>query len=127
MGWSFRWVSTADSDFNFDFGASHTEADVQAFLEANPEEELRKTPIGQFAEACGTEISGYLAEEPGLSAFALSEGVVYQTYYCSARGVEPLMGFYTLLDRAPKGRNEGTSFQFWLRRHDEYDEAGFGP
>jgi predicted dithiol-disulfide oxidoreductase (DUF899 family) len=100
---------------------------VEAFLEANPEEELQKPPIGQFAEASGTDVPGYLAEEPGLSAFALSDGVVYRTYYCSARGVEPLMGFYSLLDRAPKGRNEGDSFQFWLRRHDEYENAGSGP
>ena len=127
MGWSFGWVSTADSEFNFDFGASHTAEEVQAFLQTNPEEELRKTPIGQFAHASGTGVPGYLAEEPGLSAFALSGGVVYQTYYCTARGVEPLMGFYSLLDRAPKGRNEGASFQFWLRRHDEYDHAGSGP
>jgi predicted dithiol-disulfide oxidoreductase (DUF899 family) len=64
-------------------------------------------------------VPAYLAEEPGLSAFALSDGVVHQAYYCSARGVEPLTGFYSLLDRAPKGRDEGESFQFWLR-----EEAG---
>jgi predicted dithiol-disulfide oxidoreductase (DUF899 family) len=88
---------------------------------------LRQTPIGQFAQACGTDVAGYLTEEPGLRAFARSDGVVYETYYCTARGVEPLMGFYSLLDRAPKGRDEGASFQFWLRRHDEYQDAGSGP
>jgi predicted dithiol-disulfide oxidoreductase (DUF899 family) len=124
MGWRFGWVSTADADFNFDFGASHSDTEARAFLEATPEEELRTTPIGQFAQASGTDAPGYLTEEPGLTAFARSDGVVYQTYYCTARGVEPLMGFYSLLDRAPKGRNEGASFQFWLRRHDEYDHAG---
>jgi predicted dithiol-disulfide oxidoreductase (DUF899 family) len=62
-----------------------------------------------------------MTEGPGLSAFALSDGIVYQTYATTARGVEPLMGYYGLLDRAPKGRNEGDPPEFWFRRHDEYE------
>jgi len=37
------------------------------------------------------------------------------------RWVEFLMGYYAILDRAPKGRDEGDGFQLWIRRHDEYD------
>ena len=57
-----------------------------------------------------------------MSAFALAEGVVYHTYSTYARGVEFLMGYYPILDRAPKGRDEDGSFQVWIRRHDEYDQ-----
>jgi predicted dithiol-disulfide oxidoreductase (DUF899 family) len=51
-------------------------------------------------------------------SFALDEGAVYQTYAAANRGVEVVMGYYPVLDRAPLGRNEGP--EFWLRRHDEY-------
>jgi predicted dithiol-disulfide oxidoreductase (DUF899 family) len=61
-----------------------------------------------------------VAEGPGLSAYTLSDDVVYRTYVTAARGLEPAMGYYSLLDRTPLGRNEGGSQPFWLRRHDEY-------
>jgi predicted dithiol-disulfide oxidoreductase (DUF899 family) len=61
-----------------------------------------------------------MTEQQALSAFALSDGAVYQTYSAYARGVEIMMGFYPLLDRAPNGRNESDSEEFWIRRHDEY-------
>src|SRR5215204_3699166 len=96
MGWNIDWVSTAGSDFNRDLGFLHTE------------------------EASGTDVAGYVAEGPGLSAYALSDGVVYRTYVTTARGLEPAMGYYALLDRTPMGRNEDDSQPFWLRRHDEY-------
>jgi predicted dithiol-disulfide oxidoreductase (DUF899 family) len=54
------------------------------------------------------------------SSFALSDGVVYHTYSTGARGLEFLMGFYGILDRAPLGRNEGDLSEMWIRRHDEY-------
>jgi predicted dithiol-disulfide oxidoreductase (DUF899 family) len=73
-----------------------------------------------MAEASGTDVAGYVAEGPGLSAYALSEGTVYRTYVTTARGLEPTMAYYYLLDRAPMGRNEDDSQPFWLRRHDEY-------
>jgi predicted dithiol-disulfide oxidoreductase (DUF899 family) len=38
----------------------------------------------------------------------------------TARGLEPTMGYYFLLDRTPAGRDEGDFRPFWLRRHDEY-------
>jgi predicted dithiol-disulfide oxidoreductase (DUF899 family) len=115
MGWSFPWVSSRDSDFNFDFGVSATEEQISPFLEGDVPPVLT-----QMATACGTEPAGYLTEQQALSAFALSDGVVYHTYSSYARGVEIVMGFYPLLDRAPKGRNEGDSTEFWVRRRDEY-------
>jgi predicted dithiol-disulfide oxidoreductase (DUF899 family) len=48
---------------------------------------------------------------------------VYLTYSTGGRGVEFLMSYYPILDRVPKGRDEGTAFQTWLRRHDEYERA----
>jgi predicted dithiol-disulfide oxidoreductase (DUF899 family) len=48
------------------------------------------------------------------------DGAVYQTYATAGRGVEFLMGYYPILDRVPKGRDEGDAFQTWIRRHDEY-------
>ena len=118
MGWSFPWVSSLGSDFNFDFDVSHTEEQLAQFLGGDV-----PPVVEQMAVACGTDPVGYLAEGPGLSAFALSDGVVYHTYSSYARGLEVMLGFYPLLDRVPKGRDEGGSTEFWLRRHDEY-EAG---
>jgi predicted dithiol-disulfide oxidoreductase (DUF899 family) len=43
------------------------------------------------------------------------------TYSTGARGLEFMMGYYPILDRAPKGRAEEGS-EFWIRRHDEYDQ-----
>ena len=62
----------------------------------------------------------YIRERPGLSAFALEDGVVYHTYSTYSRGVDSLWGMYQWLDRAPKGRNEAG---LWFRRHDEYDKG----
>ena len=72
-----------------------------------------------MAEASGTDPAGYVAEAPGLSAYRISDGVVYRTYVTTARGLEPTMGYYFLLDRTPVGRDEDSQ-PFWLRRHDEY-------
>jgi predicted dithiol-disulfide oxidoreductase (DUF899 family) len=115
MGWSFDWVSSHGGDFNFDFGFSYTEDQVRSFLGDGP-----PPVIFEVAAACGTDPAGYMSEGPGLSAFALSDGVVHHTYTTTARGLDPVMGYYGLLDRAPMGRNEGDPPEFWLRRHDEY-------
>jgi predicted dithiol-disulfide oxidoreductase (DUF899 family) len=116
MGWSFPWVSAAATDFNRDFGATHTEEELKPFLDSG---ELG--PVPGLAVDCGTDPAGYLAEGPVLSVFALADGVVYQTYSTGARGLEILLGFYGLLDRAPMGRNEGDPPEMWIQRHDEYD------
>lgn len=115
MGWSFGWVSTADSDFHRDLGFLYTQEELRPFLEG----ELPPT-VTQIAEACGTDALGYVTEGPGLSSYALSDGTVYRTYVTTARGLEPAMPYYALLDRAPMGRQEDGDEALWLRRHDEY-------
>jgi predicted dithiol-disulfide oxidoreductase (DUF899 family) len=69
---------------------------------------------------CGTDAAGYVAEGPGLSAYALSDGTVYRTYVTTSRGVEPAMAYCVLRDRTPKGRAEDATTPLWVRRHDEY-------
>jgi predicted dithiol-disulfide oxidoreductase (DUF899 family) len=115
MGWDIDWVSTAGNDFNRDLGFTNTEEELRPFLEG----EIPPV-VKQMAERSGTDVAGYISETPGLSAYTLSDGVVYRTYVTTARGLEPTMGYYFLLDRTPTGRNEGGPEPFWLRRHDEY-------
>jgi predicted dithiol-disulfide oxidoreductase (DUF899 family) len=137
MGWSFPWASSFDSDFNYDFHAAFTqeqqqsgivdynfrEMDVRPALEAPKE-----SPLGRVAAGAGTDPATFTREAPGMSAFALEDGVVYHTYSAYARGLDGLWGMYQWLDRAPRGRNEslisGTGdlrAGVWYRRHDEYD------
>jgi predicted dithiol-disulfide oxidoreductase (DUF899 family) len=118
MGWSFDWVSTVGSDFHRDLGFLHTEEELKPFLEG----EIPPT-VSQMAEASGTDVLGYVTEGPGLSAYARSDGTVYRTYVTTARGLEPAMAFYGLLDRTPMGRREEGDSDFWLRRHDEYEKT----
>jgi predicted dithiol-disulfide oxidoreductase (DUF899 family) len=115
MGWSFDWVSTVGPDFHRDIGFLHTEEELRPFLDG----EIPLT-VEQNAEMCGTDVAGYVAEGPGMSVYALSDGTVYRTYVTTARGLEPAMAYYTLLDRTPVGRNEDESRPLWVRRHDEY-------
>jgi predicted dithiol-disulfide oxidoreductase (DUF899 family) len=131
MGWTFPWVSTLGSDFNFDYGVSFTKEQQREGIEYNYRsvdltpilDAGAGTPFAELAAETGTDPAGYMTEAPGLSAFALSDGVGYHTYSCYARGGEFLLGFYPLLDRAPKGRNEGDPPEFWIRRRDEYEDA----
>jgi predicted dithiol-disulfide oxidoreductase (DUF899 family) len=119
MGWRFPWVSSANGDFNVDLGFSRSEEGTREWAE--PIVEQLPPVATRNADDAGTDIFGYLTESQGLSAFALDEdGVVYQTYSTGARGVEFLMGYYAVLDRTPKGRDEGGDFQLWVRPHDEY-------
>ena len=118
MGWDIDWVSSGGSDFNRDLGFLSTEEELQPFLEG----EIHPT-VTQMADASGTDVAGYVAEGPGLSAYALEDGVVYRTYVTTARGLEPAMAYYGLLDRTPRGRHEEGELEHWLRRHDEYDES----
>jgi predicted dithiol-disulfide oxidoreductase (DUF899 family) len=78
--------------------------------------------VEQNARMCGTDALGYVTEGPGLSVYALSDGTVYRTYVTTARGLEPAMAYYGLLDRTPKGRDESASEPLWVRRHDEYED-----
>jgi predicted dithiol-disulfide oxidoreductase (DUF899 family) len=136
MGWSFNWASSHDSDFNFDYGVSAVEGTthnaVVPLLEAselallkllNEQPAIREQlPLvtGENSRATGTDLDGYFSEGHGLSTFALEGSTVYHCYASYARGTEFLMGYYAILDRAPKGRDEGDQPMGWLRRHDEY-------
>jgi predicted dithiol-disulfide oxidoreductase (DUF899 family) len=115
MAWTFPWVSSHGTDFNYDFGTSHTEDEVAPWLERGV-----SPTVAKVSAACGTDPATFLAEGPALSAFALSDGGVYQTYSATQRGLEVVLGYYGLIDRAPMGRNEGDPPEFWFRRHDEY-------
>ncbi|HYH78937.1 MAG TPA: thioredoxin family protein [Longimicrobium sp.] len=111
MGWSFKWVSSHGSDFNYDFGVSFT-----------PEQAASGRVMYNFVE------QPFESEEmSGESVFYRDEaGDVYHTYSTYGRGAEELIGTYIVLDLMPKGRNEtGPSGDLsdWVRLHDRYDEA----
>jgi predicted dithiol-disulfide oxidoreductase (DUF899 family) len=130
MGWSIPWASTAGNDFNFDLGVSSTPEQVREFM--GPALDDPQTGLPEMAASTGTDAAAYVAEavEPTATAFVLDDGAVYQTYSTDGRGVEFLMGYYPILDRAPKGRDEGDSRApaslLSFRRHDEYEDADAG-
>jgi predicted dithiol-disulfide oxidoreductase (DUF899 family) len=133
MGWSFPWASSNDGDFNYDFNVSFTEQQQRSRAieynyrnsgvssRSNEIAEIDSAPEGgkKLAASVGTDWPTYTREAPGMSAFALEDGVVYHTYSTYARGLDVLWGTYQWLDRAPRGRNETG---LWYRRHDEYDK-----
>jgi predicted dithiol-disulfide oxidoreductase (DUF899 family) len=105
MGWTFPWVSSHDSDFNYDFAVSFTPEDREA---------------GRAIYNYGTPIR-QSDEMFGVSVFARGEaGEVFHTYSTYHRGTELLMGAFNWLDLAPKGRNEGAGTMAWVRLHDDY-------
>jgi predicted dithiol-disulfide oxidoreductase (DUF899 family) len=124
MGWSFPWASAFATDFNADFSVYFTEKQQREDgIEYNYRREPKLTfrgseePVGTIASQTGTDMATYTRERPGLSAFALEDGVVYHTYSAYSRGVDSLWGMYQWLDRAPKGRNENG---VWWRHRDRY-------
>jgi predicted dithiol-disulfide oxidoreductase (DUF899 family) len=128
MGWTFPWASSFGSDFNSDMSVWFSEEQQrQGGIEYNYRREAQVPSAGnasaegpvRFAAMAGTDVATYTRERPGMSAFALEDGVVYHTYSAYARGLDALWGMYQWLDRAPMGRNERGA---WLHRHDEYDE-----
>jgi predicted dithiol-disulfide oxidoreductase (DUF899 family) len=107
MGWSFPWVSSAGSDFNFDYGVSFT-AEQRAAGEVVYNYAPRRTSM---------------AELPGISIFGKDEtGSIFHTYSCYARGLDMMNAAYHYLDLVPKGRDEaGLPYnQAWVRHHDSY-------
>ena len=124
MGWTFPWASSSSGGFNADYSVSFTEKQQAEGIQYNFRHEPPKArPAGsagtssQFAVMCGTDTLTYTRERPGVSAFAIEDGVVYHTYSSYGRGVDAIWGMYPWLDRAPKGRNEKGA---WWKRHDEY-------
>ena len=108
MGWSFPWVSSLGSDFNFDFQVSF-----------GPEELEKKAAVYNYAT-----IDPGIDELPGQSVFVRDgDGKIYHTYSSYARGGEELIGAFMFLDMVPKGRNEQTGIMDWVRHHDRYDDA----
>jgi predicted dithiol-disulfide oxidoreductase (DUF899 family) len=118
MGWGFDWASSYESDFSVELGFSGSEEQTREWVD--PMLDQLPPVAARNAREVGTDLVSYLAEGFGFSAFALEDGVVYQTYSTTGRGVEFLMSYYAILDRAPNGRDEGEGFQLWIRRHDEY-------
>lgn len=107
MGWSFPWVSSLKSDFNFDYGVSFTSEEIAS------------------GEIYYNYVRGraYGAEMPGASVFFKNEtGAVFHTYSSYGRGIDLLNAAYNYLDLVPKGRDEdGLKFSMeWVRRHDQY-------
>ena len=105
MGWSFQWVSSAGSDFNFDYQASFTPEEVEA-----------KDAYYNFARR-----DPFVSEREGVSVFSRDDqGKVFHTYSAYARGIDLLNAAYNYIDLLPKGRDEGEHNQYWVRRRDEY-------
>jgi predicted dithiol-disulfide oxidoreductase (DUF899 family) len=111
MGWQFRWVSSFDSDFNFDYHVSFTPEQMGGEIEYNYGR--TKSPS---------------QEMPGMSVFAKGpDGEIYHTYSMYARGLDILVGTYNVLDLVPKGRDEAglKHTMAWVRHHDKYSEGYF--
>ena len=128
MGWSFPWASGFGSDFNHDYQAAHTKQEWDSgaveynfrTTDLRPATAEESSSRDAFAAGLvGTDWESFRREGPGMSAFALADGIVYHTYSAYARGLDGLWGMYQWLDRTPLGRNEAG--RFWWRRHDEYD------
>jgi predicted dithiol-disulfide oxidoreductase (DUF899 family) len=106
MGWRFRWVSSFQNQFNYDFHVSFTEEQIRT---------------GSSSYNFGT--SNYASPDlPGISIFIQQGGEIFHTYSSYARGGDLLLGAYNWLDLAPKGRNE-TEIMDWVRLHDEYEDS----
>jgi predicted dithiol-disulfide oxidoreductase (DUF899 family) len=105
MGWTFPWVSSQGSDFNFDFGVSFTPEDIAA---------------GRAIYNYGTVIQRS-QDMFGTSIFVKGgDGAIFHSYSTYHRGAELLMGAFNWLDLVPQGRNESAGTMNWVRLHDEY-------
>jgi predicted dithiol-disulfide oxidoreductase (DUF899 family) len=135
LGWTFPWASS-HGDFNSDLNVSFSEEQQldggieynyrrePAWAEQGIGDSMTKRgedPVNEIAASTGTDVATFTRERPGMSAFALEDGVVYHTYSAFARGLDGLWSIYQWLDRAPLGRNESTGL--WIRRNDEYNKG----
>jgi predicted dithiol-disulfide oxidoreductase (DUF899 family) len=115
MGWNIPWVSSFNSDFNYDFGVSFTPECVAAGAASYNYQPVESWAVG-------------LQDLSGHSVFCKSEaGEIFHTYSTFARGDEEFVGIYRLLDITPKGRNENgpyCSMADWVRPHDKYGAGG---
>lgn len=106
MGWGFRWVSSGDGDFNYDFGVSFKPEDRAA---GRAVYNYGLTPITTSPDMFG--ISIFVKD---------AAGDIFHTYSTYHRGVELLVGAFNWLDLVPKGRNEDAGIMSWVRLHDQY-------
>jgi len=107
MGWSFKWLSSSQNDFNYDYHVSFTPETIQS----------------------GTVFYNYakqkmnMSDREGVSAFYKdASGAIFHTYSAYARGIDMLNTAYHYLDLLPKGRDESHSPQSWVRFHDRYQD-----
>ncbi len=110
MGWTFKWVSSAGNDFNYDFQVSFRPEDLQ-----------RGTAVYNYAPA---DPGSKSSDMPGFSVFQLEDAVtVYHTYSTFARGLDPLNVAYQILDLVPKGRDEAglPHPMSWVKLRDQYE------
>lgn len=112
MGWSFPWLSSFDSDFNYDF---HVTMD-----EAHPEYNYRPDYFANIQELRAKGEDPPPAEREGLSVFLRDGEHIHHTYSTYARGVDPFLNTYNFLDHTPLGRQENGHPMAWLRHHDRY-------
>jgi predicted dithiol-disulfide oxidoreductase (DUF899 family) len=106
MGWTFPYLSSAGSDFNFDYHVSFRDEDL-----ARGKVEYNYRPV-----------SWSMSEAPGISVFLKDDGRIYHTYSTYERGLDMLNVAYHYMDLVPKGRDEADGAMSWLRRHDEYPD-----
>jgi predicted dithiol-disulfide oxidoreductase (DUF899 family) len=110
MGWSFPWLSSNGTDFNYDFGVSFKKDDIAA---------------GRASYNYGSQTIKSSEDMHGTSIFAKNAaGEIFHTYSTYGRGDEVLMGAFAWLDMTPKGRNETGGTMSWLKLHDEYEPEG---
>ncbi len=106
MGWGFRWVSSGEGDFNYDFGVSFRPEDRAA---------------GRALYNYGLTTIQTSSDMFGVSIFVKDgQGQIFHTYSSYHRGVDLLLGAFAWLDLTPKGRNETEGTMCWVRLHDEY-------
>jgi predicted dithiol-disulfide oxidoreductase (DUF899 family) len=106
MGWRFKWVSSGDGDFNYDYNVSF-----------HPRDSKNGTAVYNYENV---KMSG-MTDREGISVyFKARKGNIFHTYSTFARGIDAVNPTYQFLDLVPKGRDENGRTQFWVRYHDEY-------
>jgi len=108
MGWTFKWVSSNHTDFNFDYQVSF-----------DPSRSHDRVETYNYAPK-----THQAPELPGISVFCRDGASIYHTYSTYGRGIEMMNTAYHYLDLLPKGRDEDGNGMAWLRRRDEYDVVG---
>jgi predicted dithiol-disulfide oxidoreductase (DUF899 family) len=108
MGWSFKWLSSSGTDFNYDYQASFTP------------EQINSGKVFYNYKTSAMEMQ----DREGVSVFFRDpKGTIFHTYSAYARGIDMLNGAYHFLDLVPKGRDEDALefTQSWVRYHDNYE------